>query len=221
VPRPNRSFACGQIWHITHRCHEQSFLLRFPRDRRRYRHWLLEARKRFGLRVLNYVITCNHVHLLVEDTGEDVIAQSMQLAAGRTAQEFNRRRGRKGAFWEDRYHATAVEVDEHLQRCLVYIDSNMIRAGVVRHPVEWAHGGYAEIHTAAHSDVLIDCQRLSTLCGFSTLTAFQEAYRSWISQSLSDHPPRRDERWSKADAVGSAAFVDRMKRVMGRARLRA
>jgi putative transposase len=56
------------------------------------------------------------------------------LIAGRTAQEYNQRKSRQGAFWEDRYHATAVEADEHLHRGLVYIDSNMVRAGVVTHP---------------------------------------------------------------------------------------
>jgi hypothetical protein len=39
--------------------------------------------------------------------------------AGRTAQEYNQRKGRQGAFWEDRYHATAIEIDEHLHRRLV------------------------------------------------------------------------------------------------------
>ena len=46
-----------------------------------------EAKKRFGLSVLNYMVTSNHVHLLVKDTGPNVIAESMQLNAGRTAQE--------------------------------------------------------------------------------------------------------------------------------------
>ena len=39
------------------------------RDRRRYLHWLFEAKKRFGLSVLNYMITSNHVHLFIHDTG--------------------------------------------------------------------------------------------------------------------------------------------------------
>jgi REP element-mobilizing transposase RayT len=84
MPRANRHFLPGQLWHITHRCHEKSFLFKFARDRRAYRHWLFEAKKRFGLCVLNYVVMSNHVHLLVQDTGEGVIAQSMQLIAGRT-----------------------------------------------------------------------------------------------------------------------------------------
>ena len=99
-----------------------------------YLHWLFEAKKRFGVSVLNYTVTCNHVHLLVKDTGPGVIANSIQLTAGRTGQEYNQRKARHWAFWEDRYHATAIEADEHLKSYLVYIDLNMVRAGVVRHP---------------------------------------------------------------------------------------
>jgi hypothetical protein len=51
------------------------------RDRRRYLHWVFEAKKRLGLSVLNYTVISNHVHLLVKDTGANVIAQSMQLIA--------------------------------------------------------------------------------------------------------------------------------------------
>ena len=80
MPRANRYFLPGQIWHITHRCHRKSFLLGFARDRRGYLNWLFEARKRFGLCVLNYVVTSNHVHLLLKDTGAGEIARSMQLS---------------------------------------------------------------------------------------------------------------------------------------------
>jgi DNA-binding PadR family transcriptional regulator len=37
--------------------------------------------------VLNYMVTSNHIHLLVKDTGPNVIAQTAQLIAGRTAPE--------------------------------------------------------------------------------------------------------------------------------------
>jgi hypothetical protein len=52
-------------------------------------HRVFEAKKRFGLSVLNYMVTSNQIHLLVRDAGQQVIAQSMQLIAGRTAQEYN------------------------------------------------------------------------------------------------------------------------------------
>jgi hypothetical protein len=53
---------------------------------------------------------------LVKDTGPSVIAESMHLIAGRTAQEYNERKNRHGPLWEDRYHATAIKANEHLHR---------------------------------------------------------------------------------------------------------
>lgn len=215
MPRANRHFVSGHLWHITHRCHKKSFLLRFARDRRAYLAWLFEAKKRFGLCVLNYVVTSNHSHLLVQNTSEGAIAQSMQLVAGRTGQEYNQRKGRQGAYWEDRYHATAVEGEEYLRRCLVYIDLNMVRAGVVKHPAEWAHGGYREIQHPRERYTLIDLAGLSVLCGFEKVSEFQRAHREWVAEALAMEAVRRDERWSEAVAVGSQAFVERVKRELG------
>lgn len=119
MARAKRHYLSGHAWHITHRCHKREFLLKFGRDRRRWLQWLFEAKKRYHLCLLNYMVTSNHIHLLVMDAGKrEAIPRSMQLLAGRTGQEYNQRKKRKGAFWEDRYHATAVETNEHLVRCI-------------------------------------------------------------------------------------------------------
>jgi REP element-mobilizing transposase RayT len=220
MPRANRHFVPGYVWHITHRCHQQAFLLKFVRDRDRYLHWLFEAKKRFGLCVLNYIVTCNHVHLLVLDTGNQVIGRSMQLIAGRSGQEYNARKNRRGAFWEDRYHATAVENDGHLHRCLVYIDLNMVRAGVVSHPAQWAHAGYVEIQSPPERYSIISTAKLASLCGFGNFEAFQQAHREWVQSGLEHGSMQRDERWSAAVAVGSPDFVDRMRAELGPSALR-
>ncbi len=98
MPRANRHFLQGHVWHITHQCHKKEFLLKFIKDRKCWRHWLFESKKRYGLSVLNFIITSNHIHLLVLDQGKEEIPRSMQLIAGRTAQEYNQRKNRKGAF---------------------------------------------------------------------------------------------------------------------------
>jgi putative transposase len=139
----------------------------------------------------------------------------MQLIAGRTAQEYNRRRAMQGAFWEDRYHATAIEIDEHLHRGVVYIDLNMVRAGVVNHPGQWKESGFCEIQEPPKRYAIIDVRALSELCGFGELADFQTAQRQWIEQALEGAPAVRDERWSEAIAVGSLAFVERVKNDLG------
>ena len=167
MPRANRHHIPGCVWHITHRCHDRKFLLKFARDRRRWIHWLFEARKRHDLAVLNFMVTSNHIHLLVVDgEDEEAIPRVMQLAAGRTAQEYNLRKRRRGAFWEDRYHATAVESGEHLRNCMAYIDLNMCRAGVVSHPARWECCEYHEIHTPRQRYGIVNRQRAARLLGY-------------------------------------------------------
>jgi len=114
MPRGNRHSLAGHVWHITERCHHKQFLLKFARDRRAWVRWLFEARKRFGLCVLNYQVTCNHIHLLVQGRDRSEVGRSMQLIAGCVGRAYNRRKRRRGAFWEDCYHATAVDTEEYL-----------------------------------------------------------------------------------------------------------
>jgi hypothetical protein len=63
MARAKRHYIPGQVWHIiTHRCHKKEFLLKFPRDRRRWIEWLYQAKKKYsGLTVLNYMVTSNHI----------------------------------------------------------------------------------------------------------------------------------------------------------------
>jgi putative transposase len=215
MPRANRCFLPDHIWHISHRCHKKEFLLKFARDRRRWLWWLFEAKKRFGLCVLNYIVTSNHIHLLVRDRGAGEIAQSMQLIAGRTGQEYNRRKGRKGAYWEDRYHATAVDTEDYLARCLVYIDLNMVRAGVVSHPAQWHACGYREIQDPPRRYRITDVPVLMDLLGIRDLPNLQRTRRQWVEEALQTDRKQREGHWSESLAVGNRAFVEGVKARLG------
>jgi putative transposase len=216
MARAQRHYIPGQIWHITHRCHKREFLLKFSKDRRRWLQLLLEAKKRYGLPILNYNVTSNHIHLLVVgDDDRDVIPNSIKLIAGRTGQEYNQRKKRKGAFWEDRYHATAVEGGEHLFQCLVYIDLNMVRAGVVEHPSEWSFCGYNEIQKPRRKNVLIDYERLRKLLGFETYDRVITYHKGWVEDYLGNGNNIRDEKWTRSIAVGSRGFVNKVKSMLG------
>jgi REP-associated tyrosine transposase len=211
MARANRHHIPGQVWHITHRCHKGEFLLKFSRDRGRWLHWLFEAKKRYGLQILNYAVTSNHILLLVVDGNAEVIPKSLQLVAGKTAQEFNKRKNRKGAYWEDRYHATAVETDEHLFRCLVYIDLNMVRNGVVPHPSSWIHGGYNEIQKPPLRYSLIDRKRLIVCCGLANDEQLRNEHWQWVEESIRNGGSAREPKWTEGLAVGSKEFIDEIK----------
>jgi putative transposase len=215
MPRAHRYFLPNHVWHITHRCHKKEFLLKFARDRHRWRYWLFEARKRYGLCVLNYIVTSNHIHLLVFDQGKGEIAKSIQLIAGRTAQEYNQRKQRKGAFWEDRYHATAIDTTGYLSHCIVYIDLNMVRAGVVKEPSEWAWSGYHEMLFPRPRYNVINRHALLELLGIPSLEKFRQCRQAWVKESLDRIPHHRDLMWTQSLAVGRKEFVEQVQTALG------
>ena len=214
MPRAHRIHLPGQVWHLTHRCHHRRFLLKFARDRRLWRSWLYEARRRFDLCVLNYAATSNHVHLVVRDRDEGEIAASLQLIEGCTGQAYNRRKRRGGAFWQDQYHATAVQSGEHLTRCVVYVDLNMVRAGVVQHPAEWEVGGYHEIQHEPMRYRIVDRAALAEVLGVE-LADLAGVHREWVEEALRDRRRQREGRWSESIAVGGRSFVEGVRRGLG------
>ncbi len=139
----------------------------------------------------------------------------MQLVAGRVAQEFNQRKKRKGAFWEDRYHATAVAADDHFARCLTYIDLNMIRAGVVDEPADWPESGYAELMQERQRYHLLDFETLEELLGAADRYAILSAKRRWVEEAVCRTSLARDFCWSESLAVGDESFVDGVKAGLG------
>lgn len=174
-----------------------------------------EALRAERARLCGHFVTSNHIHLLARDRGEGEVAQSMQLVAGRTAQEYNQRKGRQGAYWEDRYHATAVDTDHYLAQCMVYIDLNMVRAGVVAHPREWTESGYREIQHPPKRYRIIDMQALMGLFGVTSPEELQRAHGRWVDAVLGRGGSRREPYWSESVAVGSEEFVEGVKRGLG------
>ena len=162
------------------------------------------------------MVTSNHIHLMVSDNGErDTIPKSIQLIAGRTGQEYNQRKSRKGAFWEDRCHATAIGFDEHLLKCMVYRDMNVVRAGVVKHPAEWPFCGYNEIQNPRQRYSLIDYDRLIPLLQMSDIEELQESCRKMVEEDLAKSKQSRDSKWTESVAVGSKVFIEATQKRLG------
>ncbi len=146
---------------------------------------------------------------------------------------YNKNRSRKGAFWENRYQATAVQTDEHLARCFMYIDLhpvkcrkatpalagfhwvNMVRAKVVKHPSKWEHGGYHEIVKPKKRYQIIKRSEVSRLLGLEE-DHLSKSYQKWIRESLKKGNLSRDSIWSTELAVGDNGFIEKIKKGVGR-----
>jgi putative transposase len=200
VPRANRYFVPGKIYHLTHRCHDRELLFRFARDRDAYRQALWRSVRQAQVCVLAYCITCNHIHLLVRSGATEAVSRWMQQLEGEFAQAYNRRKHRSGAFWADRYHCTRVEGGEYLWGCMIYIELNMVRAGVVKHPAQWPWCSYQEWSGLRRRYRVIDQSECLRVCGSA------DAERLIADRLARDMA--REPQWTESIAVGSRAFVD-------------
>jgi len=110
MPRRRRGFGeGGACCHVTQRCINGEYLLKFKCDRRNYIRRLGEGLSLHAVSLLAYVVTSNHSHLLLWSQCSSEIAGLMQYLSGTTAQDYNRRKNRHGAYWGDRYHVTLVQ----------------------------------------------------------------------------------------------------------------
>lgn len=207
MPRASRYLLEGYTYHLTQRCTNRDFRLRFGRDRDAWREWLRVAVRRHRVPVYGYCATSTHIHLLVHADDVTAVGMLMDLVAGATAQQYNRRKGRSGAFWEP-YQCTIIQDGRHLFNCLRYIDLNMVRAGVVGHPRDWRWCGWAELMGERQRYRLLDLERLLHSLDISDLDTFRLAYAQAVEVSLCQRRLKREAIWSESLAVGSERFVN-------------
>ena len=197
----------GYLYHLTHRCADGEFFLRFTKERDAYREWLRVGVNRYHVSVLGYTVTSNHTHVVCEVDDRLAVADMMKLASGVVAQSRNRRKRHEGSVWEHPYHCTRIQDGTHLLNCLRYVDLNMVRAGQVEHPGQWRWCGYDELTGQRKRYRIVDQERLLYLTGFPSMSEFVNFYIDSISEHLSAGKLVRESSWTEAVAIGNEEFI--------------
>lgn len=87
-------------------------------------------------RLLAWVIMPNHVHVLLE-VWHVPLGQIVQSWKSYSAKEANRVLHRQGGFWSADYFDRYVRDEGHFRRVVRYIESNPVKAHLVRQPEHW------------------------------------------------------------------------------------
>jgi len=208
MPRAHRLKVQGGLFHLTHRCHNRQFLLKFARDRDTYRALMRRKLKRFEVSLLDYCVTCNHVHLLVDAEDRLQVSGFVREVAGEFARQYNKRKRRINAVWGDNFHATLVDNGCYLWRCLRYIELNMVRCWKVSHPREWEWVGYHEIMGTKRRYRVLDLERLCWRLGTTSLREVRANLEATLAETLSSkNQMKREACWTESLAIGSPEFI--------------
>jgi hypothetical protein len=91
----------------------------------------------------------------------------------------------------------------------------MVRAGVVRHPSEWAFVGPTEVQNPKQRYSIIDRGEMANLLDVKDDGRMMEVHRQWVEALLKNGPNKRDAQWTESIAVGDKQFVLETKARLG------
>lgn len=98
---------------------------------------LARTNARSALRICQYSVQSNHVHLIVEPADKRVLTSGMISFKTSCARRLNRLVARRGRVFADRYHARQLASPRQVRRALVYVLNNWRRHGEDRAHRDW------------------------------------------------------------------------------------
>ena len=92
-----------------------------------------KAAERFGMRIVQFSVQGNHVHMVVEAESNESLGRAMKGFSVRVARGLNRVMKRRGRVVGDRYHAHLLRTPTETRRALRYVRTNAVHHGLVAH----------------------------------------------------------------------------------------
>jgi putative transposase len=129
--------------HIIWRGNNRQAIFVDAQDQRLMLNLLLEASRQHKVAIHSYVLMTNHLHLLATPTEEPALSLMMQQVGRSYVRVFNQRQSRSGTLFEGRYKSAVVQTERYLLACMVYIDLNPVRAGIVSEPQHYPWSSFA------------------------------------------------------------------------------
>jgi putative transposase len=137
MPRTARQLHDGGFFHLVNRGNDRKTVFHTPADYAVFVGLMTAAKLRFPLFLFGYCLMPNHFHLLVKaELSEDVRAFIHWIMTCYT-RHFHERQGTSGHIWQGRFSSFVIDCEEYLITALRYIESNPLRAGLVRSNKEW------------------------------------------------------------------------------------
>ena len=196
----------GYPHHVIQRGNNRQPIFASLADRQFFLELLEQNAKKFAVQLHAYVLMDNHFHLLATPQADDSLPQMMQAVGRRYVRYYNDSQGRSGTLWEGRYKSTVIQTDRYFLACMVYIDLNPVRAGLVAQARDYPWSSHSH-YIGLRQDRLITPHPLYWELGntpFAREVAYAELVNAGVSADTQNALTRSTLRgW----ALGEPEFV--------------
>ena len=212
MPRIARVVAVGLPHHVTQRGNNREQVFFSDDDRRFYLWTLAQYRRKYAVDIWGYCLMDNHVHALAVPHEPDSLARCFAGTNLIYTQHINRKQGRSGRLWQNRFFSCPVDKDGYLWPVLRYIDRNPVRAKVVHQAWEYPWSS-ARHHIAGEADALLNEP------DWLLAELREQKYRNYLRDEAEEVALEIRRTTATGRPLGSAAFLStlesRLDRVIG------
>ena len=215
MARQPRLTVAGYPHHVIQRGNDRQAIVRDDADREKLWALLAEQSAIFKVAIHAYVVMDNHLHLRATPQTDEGLPKLMQAVGRSYVRYFNLRHQRTGTLWEGRYRSNLIESERYLLACMVYIDLNPVRAGMVQEPADYKWSSHRHC-IGQLSDKLVTPHALFWGLG-NTPFAREAAYLSLVQAGLAAAEKEKLTRSALSGwALGSPRFVAELKELTPR-----
>ncbi|MDP3726278.1 MAG: transposase [bacterium] len=149
MPRTERVDVGGLVYHVTNRSNGRHTIFDANEAYNSFEIILVDAKTRFDMRILAYVLMPNHWHLLIYPKEDGDLSAYVAWLTNTHTRRYHVMTGTVGGghLYQGRYKSFLVGSDRHLLTVLKYIERNPVRAKLSKLPESWRWGSaYRRIH---------------------------------------------------------------------------
>lgn len=141
MPRVCRRLSESKVYHVMIRGNEKKCIFIDDKDRNKFIDIIDKKSSDKKFMIYAFCLMSNHVHLLINE-GEDNISRIMKCINVPYVYYFNKRHGRVGHLFQDRFKSEAIEDERYLLAVVRYIHNNPVKAGLSTDPSKYIWSSY-------------------------------------------------------------------------------
>ena len=134
MPRAIRTDVGNYCYHVINRANARLPIFFKEEDYVLFEQVLEEAKEKYDMRILAYILMPNHFHLVLYPKNDGDLSKFMQwLTLTHTQRWHNQKMTRgTGHLYQGRYKSFLIEEDNHLLSVIRYVERNALRANLVK-----------------------------------------------------------------------------------------
>ena len=132
MPTAKRQIYDGAIYHIMQKGNNSQQLFKETKDYYKFISLVKKYKGKYSFELYNYCLMNNHVHLLMKVFKKEELAKLAQGIFQSYRFYFKQKYQYTGYLYQGRYKSKIIEKNEYLLECARYIETNPLRAKLVK-----------------------------------------------------------------------------------------